>query len=741
MRVLDKSHKLRSSRLARRLVIYVVLASTLITVFTSAFQLLEIYKSDVSGIELRLSEIRDSYADNLASRVWIANQDELELTLQGILRLPDIEHIQVYENNTLVAEVGQSPRADTIVSEYPLTHEFKQEVLTIGRVKITASLEGVYQHILEQALAIVVSNGIKTFLISGFVLLLFYHLVVKHLHTVASYAEETSIRTLDRELKLDRKEHSEDKYDEFDLLVKAFHTMQDNLQESVEELSSNEERLQAVMDNSPAVITIRDIHGHFLMVNHEFEKRFQVSSEEAVGKSPNELFPKEVAEDMLQNDQDVLHFGQPLQAEERFPHDEGMHIYHSNKFLLNDSHHQAYAICSISIDVTDQVRQAEILKRTQKMEALGKLTGGIAHDFNNLLNIIIGYAEILGRNLDADSSNIHFAKEIGAAGRRGASLTRKLLSFTGQASGESVEININGVLQDDANVLKKTLTARINVVMDMQKSLWPVYIDKDELEDAILNLSINAMHAMPEGGQLVYSTSNETLSRADADSLGLESEGDYVRLSIKDSGIGIDSETMQKVFDPFFTTKGDKGTGLGLSQVYGFMQRNYGTINVQSEVGKGSEFSLYFPRYRKQAAEEELCEQREDNNGASYLGDEHILLVDDEPSLLTLAENILADKGYKVYCAKNADAALDILSQNDIDIMVSDVIMPGMDGFELARRVESQHPDVKIQLLSGYASERDTAEKDNPYSKTMLDKPYNAEVLLQRVRSLLDSSL
>lgn len=739
MSVSEKKPLTRSSRLARRLVIYVVLASTFITVFTSAFQLLGIYKSDVSSIELRLSEIRDSYAENLATRVWVANQDELELALQGILRLPDIEHIQVYENDVLLAEVGLLPETDTIQHEYPLTYKYKQELLTIGRMNITASLEGVYQNILEQALAIIVGNAVKTFIISGFMLLLFYQLVVKHLHKVASYAEATSIRNLDRELKLDRKDHSEENYDEFDLLVKAFHTMQDNLQESIEELTTNEERLQAVMDNSPAVIIVKDIESRFMMVNREFEKCFQISSEETIGKSPHELFTKELAEDILQNDQDALHFGQSLQSEERFPQHDGMHIYHSNKFLLYDSHHQPYAICSISMDVTEQVRQAELLKRTQKMEALGKLTGGIAHDFNNLLNIIIGYAEILSRNLDAESANIHFAKEIGAAGKRGASLTRKLLSFTGQASAEKVEININGVLQDDANVLKKTLTARINVRMDMEKSLWPVCIDKGELEDAILNLSINAMHAMPEGGQLVYTTSNESLSAAAADSLGLDAAGDYVKLSIKDSGFGIDSETLQKVFDPFFTTKGENGTGLGLSQVYGFMQRNQGTISVRSEISQGSEFSLYFPRYHKQEDVEVFYEQQ-DNNGASYLGDEHILLVDDEPSLLTLGENILAQKGYKVYCAENADAALDILSENDIDVMVSDVIMPGMDGFELARRVERQHPDVKIQLLSGYASERNTAEKDNPYSKSLLDKPYQAETLLQRVRSLIDEA-
>ncbi|WP_126456916.1 PAS domain-containing protein [Sulfuriflexus mobilis] len=858
-----------SSRLARRLVIYVVLASTLITVFTSAFQLYEIYKVDVSGIESRLNEIRDSYVDNIASRLWVADQEELEQTLQGILRLPDIEHIRVYEDAELIIDKGTLPNTNTIKREYPLTYTFQNQPQLIGLIQITASLESVYQHLIDQATTIIISNAIKTFLISGFMLFLFFQLVARHLRKMAEYAETISIKNLDRRLVLDRRENDSSHQDEFDLLVDAFHTMQFNLDESITQLSknelnlsqtlnsigdgviatdikgqvtrmnrvaekltgwkladargkplseifsivnaqtrepaenpverviatgemvglashtvliarggteyqiadsaapiyaeqqhiigailvfrdvteeyalqetirSNEQRLQAIINNSPAVIYVKDVEGRYMMINRQFETLFNISSEEICGKTTHDVFPRTIADEMASNDQDVLHSRLALHSEERAPQEDGMHIYSSSKFCLFDQEGEPYAVCGISTDITESRKQAELLRRSQKMDAIGKLTGGVAHDFNNILNVIIGYAEILRRNLDKDSPNLHFTEEIKAAGERGAALTRKLLSFSGQSGTEESKVNINRVLQDDANMLKKTLTARVHVTMKLDDELWPVMVDKGELEDAILNMSINAMHAMPGGGKLSYVTQNESLAALEADAVGLPCPGDYVRLSIIDSGIGVDEKTQSKIFDPFFTTKGKQGTGLGLSQVYGFMERCGGIITVHSDVGRGTEFSLYFPRDHSGAIADE-GPSGEGDDPEEFRGTEIVLLVDDEKALLELGQNILRQQGYKVYCAEGADSALWILSRNRVDVMVSDVIMPGMDGYELARQVKQMYPQVKIQLASGYTSDLNNREKDNPYSKTLLDKPYSVKTLLRRVRNLLDS--
>jgi len=848
-----------------------VLASTFITLFTSTFQLFEIYKNDVSSINQRLDEISDSYADNIATRVWVANQQELDIALQGIIRLPDIEYVRIYEDSQLLSEMGVKPATDSIDREYPLTYLFRGKLESIGVMKITASLSSVYQHLIDQALTIIISNAIKTFLISGFMLFLFYKLVARHLHTIAEYAEEISIGSLSRSLQLDRRESESSKPDELDLVVDSFHSMQRNLETSVQQLArseqnlsqtldcigdaviatdkkgiivrmnpvaetltgwtideargklltevfsivnsqtrkpvispveqvfesgkviglanhtillardgheyqisnsaapitnsdgevkgvilvfrnvtdeyhlqetikNNEQRLQAIMNNSPAAICVKDLDGRFVMINREYEKLLDTTNEEIIGKTTHDIFPADIADEMVINDQDVLGSRLALHSEEKMMSHDGVHIYSCAKFCLFDSDNEPYALCSISTDVTEQRKQNELLRRSQKMDALGKLTGGVAHDFNNMLNIIIGYAEILRRNLEGDASNQHFANEIKDAGHRGANLTRKLLSFSGQASAsDKLKVNLNEVLEEDQSMLEKTLTARVSLNMKLDKDLWLTRLDKGELEDAILNLSINAMHAMPNGGKLTYVTLNENLSAVEADNIGLPAPGSYVRLSISDTGTGMDDQTINKIFDPFFTTKGDQGTGLGLSQVYGFMERSGGSISVRSDIGQGTEFSMYFPvddsgsDQDENKAENEFIEEP-----GNVQGSETILIVDDEAALLELGRNIFQEQGYKVYCAEGADSALWVLSRNKVDVMVSDVIMPGDDGYDLARKVEKLYPDVKIQLVSGYAGERGGAEKDNPYTKTLIDKPYSAAVLLDRVRTLLD---
>jgi len=863
-----KNNNFSRSRLAAKLALYVVLASTFITIFTSAFQLYEEYTLGVSSIEMRLNEIRDSSLDTVSSRVWVADLAEINKTVSGIVSLPDIENVKVYEGEELVAEVGQFTKSDIIERSFPLTYTFQGERREIGHIYIAATLENVYQHLISQALTIIVSNGIKTFLVSGFILFIFYNLVARHLHKIAEYARNLDINNMEQRLVLNRDKKDSAHQDEFDVLTDALHYMQSNLAESVikvskseqnlsqtlnsigdaviatdtngivmrmnpvaesltgwtndeakgsslnkifpiinaltrksiispveqvlksgkivglanhtillardgreyqisdsaapikdenneirgvilvfrdvtkeyllqESVKSNERRLQAIMNNSSSVIYVKDLVGKFTLVNRQFEKLVGLPNAEIIGKTTHDLFPEKIAKEMVANDKDVLNSRFPKHSEEKVLQDDGMHIYSSAKFCLQDENAIPYAIGGISTDITDSVKQNKLLRQSQKMDALGKLTGGVAHDFNNMLNVIIGYSEILIRNLEKESPNAHFAEEIKNAGQRGAVLTRKLLSFSGQGSHEKTTVNINTVLADDINMLSKTMTARIYASLKLDDELWATILDKGELEDVILNISINAMHAMPRGGKITYFTLNESLDALAADKIGLP-PGDYVRLSIVDTGFGISPETINQIFDPFFTTKGEHGTGLGLSQVYGFMERCNGTVTVDSAVGNGTEFSLYFPRAL--ADETSNTKSKDHHSDKPVLsGTEVILLVDDEKSLLELARNILTQQGYTVYCAENADAALWILSRNKVDMMLSDVIMPGTSGFELALQVEKLYPNIKIKLASGYAGEHIDMDKDSPYMKKLLDKPYTSTKLLQSVRELLEA--
>ena len=264
--------------------------------------------------------------------------------------------------------------------------------------------------------------------------------------------------------------------------------------------------------------------------------------------------------------------------------------------------------------------------------------------------------------------------------------------------------------------------------------------DKGDMEDVLVNLSINAMHAMPDGGVLTIHTENVVVSPEQAQMHNLKA-GDYVHLSVTDTGIGMDEKIRNQIFDPFFTTKDDIGTGLGLSQVYGFIQRAGGSINVYSEKGHGSSFSMFFPRFIDN--DKEKINESESLNKPLYGHGELILLVDDEPSLLALGEEILTLNGYQVLRAENAKSALDILANNQnenekIVLMVSDVIMPETDGYQLSRTVAYLYPDIKIQLASGFNDDRHLQYMDDSLHETILTKPFTPDELLIRVRALLD---
>ena len=503
-------------------------------------------------------------------------------------------------------------------------------------------------------------------------------------------------------------------------------------------LRKSEERYSQLVNNSPAGVWQLDENEVITFVNQSCASILELDHpDDAIGMSMNDFLP-DFTKEKISAEKNKRTDSSLSQVEVSIVGKKGgikKVLLAGAPIMSSDSQHRGWV--STIIDITKEVEQQKKLRRSQKMDALGKLTGGVAHDFNNMLNVIIGYAEILCRNLEDDSANAHFSQEIKMAGQRGAVLTRKLLSFSGQTSSEVSLININSLLEDDINMLRKTMTARIEASMTLDKDLWFIMADKGELEDVVLNLSINAMHAMPSVGKVTYITENESLSALEAEEIGLSEPGDYVRLSVVDTGIGMPQEIINKIFDPFFTTKGERGTGLGLSQVYGFMERCNGAIVVESVVGQGTEFSMYFPR-KITGVGSESTQVINSDESLPTRGVEKVLLVDDEIALLELGQNILKEQGYQVFCAEGADSALWILSRNKVDLMVSDVIMPGTGGIELARQVKKLYPDIKIQLVSGYVGEHAEYDENDPYIKALLSKPYTAESLLIRIRSLLD---
>ncbi len=498
--------------------------------------------------------------------------------------------------------------------------------------------------------------------------------------------------------------------------------------------AKNKRDMQAMLDHSPAVIYIKDTKDHFLFINQKFEQVYQIRRENVIGKSPDNIFSTEIAEKMSLNDKNIIRNGNTFETEDVIPGKDTTHSYMSTKFPLLDNNGNIYAIGVISTDITQRKQQEERLRNSQKMEAMGKLTGGIAHDYNNMLGVVLGYVELLKDSLQTQSEQYSYIGEIEHSAQRGVKLTQKLLSFSRNKNASDEVLYINTLLQGMQNMLEKTLTARIKLVLELENNIYPVCIDASDMEDAILNISINAMHAIKDSGQLSIRTKNKYIDKNSSSLIDLQ-EGNYVVLSFTDNGCGMDDKIKERIFDPFYSTKGTGGTGLGLSQVYGFVQRSGGTIAVSSEVEQGTQFNLYFPCHNGEISI---------NNTESITideelgGNETVLLVDDEIALLKVTSEILERKGYKVLCAESGDKALEILTNNTVHLLLTDIVMPNMDGFQLSAIVQEKFPSVLIQLSSGYSNEYDSSMIDNELVENLLHKPFNQLILLRRIRELLD---
>jgi len=400
-------------------------------------------------------------------------------------------------------------------------------------------------------------------------------------------------------------------------------------------------------------------------------------------------------------------------------------------------------------DLTKLKVKEEQVRRNQKMDALGKLTGGIAHDFNNLLGIIIGYSDLL-KIAFTEQSQTKFYKylgEINHAGIRGEKITSKLLAFSKKSTNKNTITNINDLLTEQEHFLRTTLTVEVKLTFNLAKNLWLVLIDFYDFEDAILNIVINSRDAMKDNShpaEIIFETTNVCIDQTQATELQM-SEGEYIKLSISDNGPGMKEEIIDKIFDPFYTTKGAEGTGLGLSQVFGFIQRVSGVIKVHSEYNSGCQFVLYLPRYADDSqtnlikrGSESVAELKDAEQSKNKT--KSILIVDDEVALRELASEILSLNGYQILMAEDGKKALEILATQAIDLMITDVIMPEMNGYQLAELVSKNYPKTKIQMISGYTDKLER-EQPNTIKTEIIYKPYSTKELQQAVFELLNSDL
>ncbi|WP_311886806.1 MULTISPECIES: ATP-binding protein [unclassified Pseudomonas] len=390
---------------------------------------------------------------------------------------------------------------------------------------------------------------------------------------------------------------------------------------------------------------------------------------------------------------------------------------------------------------TAQLRHnEEALRQSQKMEAVGQLTGGIAHDFNNMLTGIIGSLELLRRRLARGrTDDLDSLIDLGVtSANRAAGLTHRLLAFSRRQSLDSKAVQMNALVQSMGELLQRSLNESIQLDMRLNDNLWVAEADPNQLESALLNLVINARDAMPEGGKLVVETSNQVLKREFTEAYSNLEPGDYVMLSVTDNGSGMPQSVVNRAFDPFFTTKPiGQGTGLGLSMIYGFSKQSRGHVSIDSEIDEGTTVRLYLPRFRG----EELVSPAPDvQQLPDALDGETVLIVEDDPAVRVLVCAVLGELGYAFVEAWDADSAVPILNSTQrIDLLISDVGLPGMNGRQLAEVGRQYRPGLKVLFITGYAEHAAVRGGFLDSGMQMITKPFTFDLLTAKVREMIKS--
>ena len=504
----------------------------------------------------------------------------------------------------------------------------------------------------------------------------------------------------------------------------------------------NQQRLLLQREQSPLGVIEWNTNFEFLDWNPAAEKIFGFTKNEVMGNHiTKRILPENAREEVNKVWENLItNKGGTYSLNENITKDGRTILCEWHNTALTDNDGNVIGVTSLVEDITERKKSEENLRHAQKMDAVGKLTGGIAHDFNNMLGVILGFNELLRGKIDEnDSALVKYSEQIFHAGENAKKLTSKLLQFSSKGTSDSELTDVNTLLNDIQHMLEKTLTARINLVFELEENVSLVWLDQSVFEDSIINMSINAMHAMPKGGDLTIKTNNLHITDLTSKNLDILT-GDYVLISVIDSGLGMSKEVKEKIFDPFFTTKKEGGTGLGMSQVYGFVKQSGGTIEISSEPNHGTKIEIYLPKY--QGLEKNVTEEKIINDEKDLpLGNEAVLVVDDELPLLSLVTEILTKQGYTVYCAENGEQALEILKTQSVELMLSDVIMPGMDGYQLATEVNKKYPNIKIQMASGFTGEAGLNITNRLWHDNRLHKPLSAKDLLNRVRTLLDEAL
>src|SRR5713101_142459 len=505
-----------------------------------------------------------------------------------------------------------------------------------------------------------------------------------------------------------------------------------------EALRRSETSFRSMVEDAPYGIYRASPAGHFLQVNPALQRMLGYESAEELRKANIESDIFRHAEEYQRVNELLARSEELKDVEMEWKQRDGTPItVRCSGRQVNDENGVLAHFEVFAEDVTEKRVLERQLRMAQKMEAVGRLSGGIAHDFNNLLQVIIGYSGVLKKSLGATNPLYEHALEVEKAGQRAASLTKQLLAFSRQQVLTPAVLNLNALVSDMGKMLPRLLGEDIEVSLELEPKLGNVKADQSQIEQVIMNLAVNARDAMPMGGKLKIQTANVEMDQTYTRNHPGSKEGCYVELAVTDTGTGMNAETLAHIFEPFFTTKKrGEGTGLGLATVYGVVKQSNGYIWVESEPGKGASFQVYLPLH---AAEAQVTEPEADS-GEKLRGSETILLVEDADPLRKLAQLVLETNGFRVLPARNGEEALEVAARYEgtFDLLLTDVVMPGMNGRALAEQLSTRQPGMKVLYMSGYTDSFIAGHGVLDPETQLLHKPFTEEVLVRKVRDVLN---
>jgi PAS domain S-box-containing protein len=500
-------------------------------------------------------------------------------------------------------------------------------------------------------------------------------------------------------------------------------------------------RLSTAIEQAAESMILTSESGEIQYVNPAFEAMTGYRREEVLGKNPRLLSSGKQDAGFYADLWKTLKAGRTWHGQLQNRRKDG--VIYMQDTTISPVYDDAGAVVSyvgLGRDVTVEIKLEADLRQSQKMETIGRLAGGVAHDFNNLLSVIIAYADVAMAEIPETDPLHDDIRNIREAGDRAAALTKQLLAFSRKQVLQPVVLELNGIVSGMAPLLQRLIGESIELRTALAPSLGRIKADPAQIEQVLLNLTANSRDAMPSGGKLTIGTANAELDETyTSQHVGVR-PGRYVMLSVTDTGIGMDEETQNKVFEPFFTTKpAGKGTGLGMATVYGIVKQSGGNIWVYSEPGKGTAFKIYLPEVGM-ADTADPAAARRTLAGKSGAG-ETVLLVEDEEQVRRIAERILAGDGYRVLAAADGEEAMDIANQapGKIQLLLTDVVMPNMNGSELAGKIAERNPGVRVLYMSGYTDDVIVRHGMLKPDTQFIGKPFNSAALRRKVREVLDA--